>query len=88
MAQAGDKALIVEARKRFRVAKEASADQRKDFKESMRMTFGEQWDTATKTARTSAGLRTAGACGTKTGSLSLIHDPHNRQRSGGGSSSG
>jgi len=53
--QTGDKKIIAEARKRFKVAKEASADQRKDFKESMRMTFGEQWDQATKTARVKAG---------------------------------
>lgn len=53
--QNGDKKLIVQARERFRVAKEASVDQRRDFKESMRMTFGEQWDTATKTARVKAG---------------------------------
>jgi len=53
--QAGDKKLIQQARERFRIAKEASADQRKDFKESMRMTFGEQWDNATKTARVKAG---------------------------------
>jgi len=53
--QTGDKKLIQQARERFRVAKEASADQRRDFKESMRMTFGEQWDTATKTARVKAG---------------------------------
>lgn len=53
--QTGNKKIIAEARKRFKVAKEASADQRKDFKESMRMTFGEQWDQATKTARVKAG---------------------------------
>lgn len=53
--KSADKKLIEEARKRFHAAKTASEDQRKDFKESVRMTFGDQWDTATKTARTKAG---------------------------------
>lgn len=49
-----EKSIILEARKRFSAAKAASADVRKSYQESTRMTYGDQWDPATRSAREKA----------------------------------
>lgn len=55
MAAHSGKSIIEEAKRRFHAAKTASADQREDYKRCVRMTFGDQWEPAARTAREKAG---------------------------------
>ena len=55
MATSPEADIIETAKKRFHLAKQAAQDQHEDYRRSNQMTFGDQWDPATRTAREKAG---------------------------------